>query len=390
MSNRRKKVLFYYMRGGTAGGSDTCLFLLLKYLDQEKFEPYLMYDEKSNFAEELKEIGIKIIPISKFLKANQKQQTRINRNAKKTSNQKVSKSRLFLGSLKKTIKRIPESIRYANIIKKYGIDIVHTNHHLTGYDRTMILASIFMRKPVISHNRGLYKPDQVDQYISKYVDKMICMSDFSKSVYTDNGIPNEKCQTIYDGIEVDQCNPSNIESEIITIGCFGRLEEWKGQQILIEAVEIIVKTVPEIKIFIVGNGPSEGKLQEQVKNRGLEKHIEFTGHITNVNDYMNRCSIIAHTSIEPEPFGMVITEAMALGKPVIATNFGGPLEIIDNGKDGILIPPKNPSILAESILSLIENPSLRIQIGKNARQKVIFKFDVKDYARHIEQVYEQV
>ena len=83
-------------------------------------------------------------------------------------------------------------------------------------------------------------------------------------------------------------------------------------------------------------------IRKKVKNDNLEKCFEFTGHITNVNDYINQSTIIVHTSIEPEPFGMVIIEAMALEKPVIATSIGGPLEIISNEVDGFLVPPENP------------------------------------------------
>ena len=144
------------------------------------------------------------------------------------------------------------------------------------------------------------------------------------------------------------------ENDKIIIGCIGRIEIWKGQQVLVEAASTIIKTIPEVKFLFVGTGDNEEELKIDVRNKGLEKYCIFTGHITNVKDYIEKCTIIVHTSIEPEPFGMVIIEAMALEKPVIATNIGGPIEIIDNEKDGFLIPPQNPSILAEYILKLLK------------------------------------
>ncbi|MCB0751737.1 MAG: glycosyltransferase family 4 protein, partial [Ignavibacteriae bacterium] len=139
-----------------------------------------------------------------------------------------------------------------------------------------------------------------------------------------------------------------------------------------------------------GNGSNKNNLLNKVKSENLEKHLTFTGDVTNVKDYMDKCTIIVHTSIEPEPFGMVIIEAMALEKPVIATNFGGPIEIIDNEIDGYLIPPSEPKILASHILKLVNNPELRKQIGTEARKKVIEKFDFRITAKKIENVYEDI
>ena len=133
----------------------------------------------------------------------------------------------------------------------------------------------------------------------------------------------------------------------------------EGQQVLVEAASTIIKSFPKVKFLFVGTGDNEEELKIDVGKRGLEKYCEFTGHITNVKDYIEKSKIIVHTSIEPEPFGMVIIEAMALGKPVIATSIGGPLEIIDSEKDGFLIPPQNPSILAEQIIKLIKEPLLK-------------------------------
>jgi len=254
----------------------------------------------------------------------------------------------------------------------------------------MLLAAIILKKKVISHNRGLYGPDIIDRFLSKYIDQIVSMSDFSTSVYVKGGIPETRSKTIYDGIDLEKFIPSATESEKIIISCVGRFEKWKGQQVLVEAAITIVKELPDIKFLFVGTGDNENNIRIQVNNNDLEKYFEFTGHVTNVKDYMEKSTIIVHTSIEPEPFGMVIIEAMALEKPVIATNFGGPLEIIDHEINGFLIPPNSPTILAEYILRLVKNSDLRKQIGKKAREKVIKKFDVRDYVKHIEEVYEEV
>ncbi|MCB9207176.1 MAG: glycosyltransferase family 4 protein [Ignavibacteriales bacterium] len=384
-SEVKKKILFHYMLGIPSGGSDQCLFSLLTHLDQTKYELFLLYKRDSFFLEKLKEIGIKLIPITKQVESNNNQIVESKIELKKTN----EKWKFLPISLKILIKIIPDTLKLINIIKANKIDIIHANHNING-DRAVILASIILRKKIVSHYRGLYTAVSIDKYLYPHIDQIICISNFAKQDYIKSGIPEKKCKIIYDGVDLNKFSPLIKETNKITIGCIGRLEKWKGQQVLIEAAGIIVKSFPEIEFLLIGNGSNKNNLLNKVKSENLEKHLTFTGDVTNVKDYMDKCTIIVHTSIEPEPFGMVIIEAMALEKPVIATNFGGPIEIIDNEIDGYLIPPSEPKILASHILKLVNNPELRKQIGTEARKKVIEKFDFRITAKKIENVYEDI
>lgn len=398
-SNKQKiKVLYHYMRGAAAGGSDTCLYLLVKYLDKSKFEPIVLFRDESILIEDLRKQKINLINFSQSIKTKLYLQLKKNAEVsvknenpdKSLKNELVKSSRTssLIKNIKHIIKRFPETIHYAKLLLKNKIDIVHTNHDITS-DHPMILAGLLTKKKIICHNRGLYIPMDIDVYLSKRVEKIICMSDFSKSVYVNNGVNGNKCKTIYDGIDTSFYKPSSIENNKFMISCIGRLEIWKGQHILIDAAEKIVKEIPDIEILLIGAGDFESELKRRVNNKGLEKNILFTGHITNVKDYIEKSSLIVHTSIVPEPFGMVIIEAMALEKVVIATNFGGPVEIIENGVDGILVPPENPEVLADEIVKLSKNTDLRNTLSKQARIKVLEKFDVVQYAKKIENVYQQ-
>ncbi|MBK7105260.1 MAG: glycosyltransferase [Ignavibacteriae bacterium] len=389
MSERKKKILYYLMQGGSAGGSDTCLYLLIKFLDKTKYEPILLYKERSKFVDELEKLNVTLIPVPIKERKKNSKQTNATNTKQITFANNPSNLRIILSSIKHLVKRVPDIINLIKVIKDYNIDIVHANHYLTG-DRSVLVASLLTKVKTISHNRGLYPPDPIDRIIAKKLDCIINMSDFSKSVYTKNGVSEEKCITIYDGIDTEEFKPNANESDEIIVGCFGRLEKWKGQQTLINAAELIVKSCINIKFIIVGNGPDEQDLKTSVKRKKLEDYFEFTGHITNVVEYMNKCTIIVHTSIEPEPFGMVITEAMALEKPVIATKIGGPIEIINDQEDGFLVTPQNPIELANVVINLSKENYLRHSIGLKARKKVLEKFDVKNYARKIAEIYEEI
>jgi glycosyltransferase involved in cell wall biosynthesis len=397
--NRKKRILYHFMIGITAGGSDTCLHLLIKNLDKSRYDPKVIYMDRSKLVDDLQNQGIKLIPMPEKIRARYYYQIKKNAEAISHPPQKETLIRsirnrlgnfgLLIRGLKDIIKKLPDIYNYMTIIVKNKIDIVHANHHLSG-DRSMLLAAIILRRKVVSHNRGLYSPDLIDVYISKFIDQIVSMSDFSTSVYVKGGVLEARCKTIYDGIDPEEFKSSGAESTKVTVGCFGRLEKWKGQHVLVESAEIIVSKLPGIRFFFVGKGNNENELKYQVQRKGLEEYFEFTGHVTNVIDYMNQSTIIVHTSIEPEPFGMVIIEAMALEKPVIATSIGGPLEIIDHEIDGFLIPPMNPTLLAENIIRLAKDIDLRTQIGKKARGKVIKKFDVRHYTKQIEAVYDKL
>jgi glycosyltransferase involved in cell wall biosynthesis len=176
-----------------------------------------------------------------------------------------------------------------------------------------------------------------------------------------------------------------VGDEEILVGVFGRLQRWKGQDVFVEAA---ARLLPRQRIRFVVVGGSvfglEPEFLEALKQRiaavGLGDRITFTGYRTDVPVLMAACDIVCHTSRSPEPFGMVIVEAMALGRPVIATRGGGPSEIIEPGESGILMDPENPEILAEAIRRLCDDPAERLRLGQNAAARVRSQFDIETTA----------
>lgn len=395
IKNPKTRILYYYIRGAQAGGSDTCLYLLLKYLDTTKYDPIILYRDKSIFTEELNGLGFKLVQLPEFLrKIFYKKIKKFSINSKSINTKIEIKNNfkselklvLILRNIKYLITHLPQTIVCSYLILKHKASVIHANHDISS-DHPMIFAGLILGRKVICHNRGLYTPMATDIKLSNYVEKIICMSDFSKSVYVKSGVNENKCVTIYDGINVNEFTPNKYLGDKPIISCIGRLETWKGQQVLVDAAKIITEKIPQIHFYLVGSGDNENYLKEKVNKLNLQDNFIFTGHITNVQDYINNSTIIVHTSIVPEPFGMVILEAMALEKVVIATNFGGPKEIITDGVDGYLVNPENPSELAEKISYLLNNSFLIEKVGKSARNTVKDKFDVCKFARQIEKFY---
>ncbi|WP_141604632.1 glycosyltransferase family 4 protein [Terrilactibacillus laevilacticus] len=201
------------------------------------------------------------------------------------------------------------------------------------------------------------------------------------SKYTMKSLNSKKpCNIVYPSVDISMynnissCKSINVDSDQIVITMVGRIAEWKGQHIFIQAAEQILNKKDNV-IFLIAGAPLFGEekyfnyIKNKIKEFKLSQNIQLLGHVNNIPELLNSTDISVHCSIEPEPFGQVIIQSMAAGKPVIASAHGGPLEIINNGYDGLLIVPENPTLLANTILELIDNNAKRKFIGANAKIK---------------------
>lgn len=172
---------------------------------------------------------------------------------------------------------------------------------------------------------------------------------------------------------------------------------WKGQDYFLHALADIVRSFPDTKALIVGapeSGPGSQKyfkeLQQLVAELKLSEHVVFTGFRSDVAHIMAASDVIVHSSSEPEPFGRVIVEAMAVGKPIIATAAGGALEIFDDQVTGLLVPPKDVVHMAKALQQLLIDPTQAQLMGQRAQQYVQTRFTVEQHVRAVQQIYERV
>jgi glycosyltransferase involved in cell wall biosynthesis len=160
------------------------------------------------------------------------------------------------------------------------------------------------------------------------------------------------------------------------IVCVGRLNNWKGQQILIKAIGRLRDRGFTTHLRLVGDVfRNEHQFKDELKNLvtrlNLEKQVTFLGQRSDAAEQMGQADVVVLPSVRPEPFGMVVVEGMALGRPVIATRMGGPTEIIKDGYDGVLVPPSNSDALASAIANLITHPDYARQLAARARDSAI-------------------
>ena len=287
----------------------------------------------------------------------------------------------------------------ANIIDKEKIDIVH--FHWSKDIVTVVLAKVMSkRKPKLIQTRNMtmtrFKDDFYHKWLYKHVDMMHAVT-FQVKEQLEKFIPKEvrpKVEVVYMGTEVSEkpirknerlMQKYGIDDADFVVGIVGRIEEGKGQWIVIEALQHLPQNV---KALIVGHTMDEAYLSElkaKVRSLGLESRVIFTGFTKEVHEHFGLCDV-AVLATPRETFGLVVIEAMANEVAVIATNNGGPLEIIEDGVDGLLFD-RSVKDLALKIQLLYDDKELLAKIQKNARKTVLQRFEKKT---QLEKLYKVV
>ena len=177
-----------------------------------------------------------------------------------------------------------------------------------------------------------------------------------------------------------------LPADRVVIGIAARLQRWKGVHVFVDAAARLVPKFDRLLFVIVGGTHElEREYAAHVRARavelGLERHVLFVGHRDDALEWLAAMDIVVSASLA-EPFGMAIVEAMALGKPVVATKVAGPLEIVTDGVDGMLVEPGSADELALALATLIDAPDTRARLGAAARARVE-RYDVPRFVAEV-------
>lgn len=172
------------------------------------------------------------------------------------------------------------------------------------------------------------------------------------------------------------------------VGVFSRLAPWKGQHVLIDALP----QLPEAHALLVGDALFDGdvpyvqELKALADRRDVADRVHFLGFRNDVPALMKACDVIAHTSVAPEPFGRVVVEGMLARRPVVATRAGGPLEIVEDGHTGRLVPPDDASALGSTLQSLLDDPEQARSLAEAGREQAEQRFSVDTMIDEVDDV----
>ena len=286
-------------------------------------------------------------------------------------------------------------------IQSFEPDVVHAHlYHAIVMGRLANLGSDITLISTI-HNTYDYNPtehgttvrDRVYTLTDRWSDLTTFVSDAALRRYTSVGaVPEAKSRRVYNGINVNDFKPLSSgegSSETFTWISVGNLEEQKDIHTLLEAVRLLRDWGAELSVLIVGEGPLEADLKKESRKLGVEGNVQFEGRVESVVEYLNLADAFVLSS-RWEGFGLVVAEAMACELPVVATNTGGPSEIIRDEETGLLAQPESPVDLADKMQDIMNmSPEERSLYGKVGRDRVVNQFSIDEITDEWLNIYEK-
>ena len=252
--------------------------------------------------------------------------------------------------------------------------------------------------PCVWYQVGTPRPDWLDRVATWLPARGVMVLSRHGAAAQARVRPVRRQWLVYPGASLDAFNPDALPTPAelrrrfglpahgALIGMVARLQRWKGVHVLVDALPAILAKRPDAHVIVVG-GPHEtepgyaAELAARAGALGVAHALRLVGFQSNVPEWMQAMDVIVHAS-DREPFGIVVIEAMALGKPVVAGNEGGPAEIISDGVDGLLTPFGDAKALAAAVVRLSNERSFAERLGHAARARAA-QFDDRRYAEAV-------
>lgn len=359
MKNKpKKKIAVLYSGGKYFGGIETYLLNLFNNVDENDFELELLSLGEWELTKRMGLLGHKVVVFSS---------KRISIGSINLIGNYLRKNKFGLLESQGTV-----SNAYARIISLiYKIPNLVTVHSDLNGDYA---------NPVI---RSVYK---IIEKLTRFPTvKYIVVSKYLKNQLIKSGVSANKIAVVYNGSDFP--TPKIRPHKRLVIGSVGRLHPVKGYDLLINAFALMDNK--RLRLKIAGVGEELDNLKSLAKDLGISERVEFVGFQKDIYKFLDTIDVYAQSSLS-EGFGLSVIEAMSQNLPVVVTPAGSLVEIVDNGRTGIVSADFSPQLMAISIAKLVSNYEYSKQMGENAREYVVKNFDIKNWVKNTTKVYEEV
>lgn len=396
--------VLYVENGIGYGGAVICLRHLVRHLDRARFEPVvvtgLATEPYRGLAGEAKWIAIadRRIDIAGW-------RARLNR---QFWVQRVPGLAALLGQVlarvDDLVNFVPFFLGLAAVVVRVRPTLLHANNEPLC-NRAAVLAGKLFGVPVVCHVRGDQRGSRMMHWLYSLPDHFIPVSKWISEGVGALGVPEEKRTCVYDGIALDNLDSKTdgsvfrgrfgVPHDAFAVGLVGLLIPWKGQRLFLEAGRLLLNRIPNLRLLIVGGTPEECRgyereLRTAAEDPALRGRVIFTGHVSEMIQAYEGLDVVVSASTSPEPLGTVVIESLALGRPLVAPNHGGAVEMIDHDRTGLLFTPGDAGALAEAIRRFHVEPELSARLGRAAREKALRTFSVQEHVAHVQAVYGRV
>ena len=290
-------------------------------------------------------------------------------------------------------------LRLGRSFRDSEAQIIHTHDSLSFWLAGLAKKLSRTRAPLIAHKRTDHPPGRrASLRYRRLADQVIAISRAAQEVLTTAGLPAEKVTLIYSSVDCEWFKPDcgelaaqfmaehNLGEEGAVVGTIGSLVPRKGQAVFLHAAKEVLAVFPNARFIICGHGPLELELREQARQLEIADCVIFLDERADVRPLLASMDCFVLPSLA-EGLGVAALEAMAMGKPVVASRVGGLAEVVEDNCTGFLVEPGRPEALAEALLRLLRDNELRATLGRNARQRALARFDRKIMVSRTEELY---
>lgn len=239
-----------------------------------------------------------------------------------------------------------------------------------------------------------------EDLLTRFTDCSVANSEAGKRYLIERGINPSRVKVIYNGINLNRLNAADEKVDEIRhklgvsptgkiVGMIATMFPVKNHTMFLNAAARICHFIPDVRLALVGSGPLHSNLERLACDLGLESKVIFFGDQRDVGAYLKAFDIAVLTS-DTEGCSNFLLEAMALGKPIVATDAGGNRELVYNGANGVLVPPRDAEALADAIINLLNNPALAQSMGQAGKERVTTQFSLENMVSQYESLYEDI
>lgn len=296
--------------------------------------------------------------------------------------------------------------KLSRLIKRLTPDIVHAHdpHGVAMAALGLSMAGPGMkgvRVPALVASRRVdfrLKGNSLSRWKYRQVDRFIAASEAIRQMLIADGVPAERTVTVHEGIDVERViatSAVNVHEAFFlphgapVVGNVAALVPHKGQRHLVEAARLVVQEMPDVRFVILGEGELREALERQVHEHHLQKHVLLPGFRTDVIGCIKGFDLFAMSSVT-EGLGTSLLDAMACARPIVATAAGGIPEIVEDGVNGLLVPPRDHAALADAIVRVLKDPARRQRMGDAGLARVTARFTVDRMVEQTAEVYARV
>ncbi len=353
------------------GGAGRCILTFLEHYDREKYEVSVVLPKESALIPFVENTGTRYIEVEGL-------------QDKSFSSKGVNEIIRVLRKEKPDVVHAHASFSARIAAKLCGIPVIYTRH------------SVFPNSKIISKGIGKLINGFVN---NNTADKIIAVAGAAKDNLTDAGVSEKKIIVIKNGVKpLVKLNSEEVNSVKERFGIkneflfamIARVEDIKGHIYFVEAAKKIIEDGYDAKFFVCGTGNYLETVKNKANELGVSDNFIFTGYIKDVSEIMNIIDVNVNASYGTEATSLSLLEGMSIGKPIIASNYGGNVELIEEGTNGVLFESKNSEQLYEKMKYLLEEKDVYRKLSEGAEKLYLEKYTADINADNIENIYEQV